>query len=224
MAKTYYDYMLRAQDNRVKLDEALKASDSKNIIYYRGKYVAELQKAFRLNPNGIVPASVTGSASIRIEDAIKAELKKHKTQITYSIQKNKLNANIKNLTLVKEVGLKIKRLSTDASLLKHASTKKDKVEAKKQVAKSTLGVVGSVVKSPVMVASKVLSTVGPLAIIITTLPLQVLNLGVSMVIDIQNGTVKDNPYSDTFVHQMSKCLGDAVKSVSKSVYNVVGRL
>lgn len=223
MAATYNQLLRDAAGYKAQLDAA---TTDKDRIYYRGKYLATLKKAEKLNPSGIVPRSVNRrSTSTRIADEIAVELQNHRNQINTSIRNNKTTADKKNNTLAKEIGLKIRRIATSISSLKHARNDTERKNAKKNIAKDALGIGGTLLKSPVMIASRVLSTLGPLAIIITTLPITLLAAGLSLVIDIGEGQVKEtNEYNNTGIHQMSKCLQDAVRSISNKIYQTTGRI
>ena len=222
MAKLYIDYMNNAFHFKKNLDLSIANNDTTNIVYYRGKYINALKQAYKLNPNGVLPASIS---NLSIEEEIKIQLDQHQQSINVAIKENKVTANVKKRTLGKEVGLKVRGLSTAISKLKVASTSQEKQQAKKEVRKSSLKLGGSALKAPVMIASKILTKLGPLAIIITALPLTILASGISFFWNLSNGDEpKFNEYTNTPIHQMSAGLQSAVKSVSAGIYNTIGRL
>ena len=226
MARTYIDWLNVAQSHKILLDDAIRDSNSKDILYRRGKYLYALKQAEKLNPTGLVPPAVTGAPRpLNVTDVIKTELNKHQSHIDSAIRQNKRDSSIKKMTLSKELSLKIKKVIASKDKLNRASTTAEKDAAKKELTKSSLGLAGAVAKAPVMATAKVASKVGPLAITIAFLPAKVLNVLFDVTLDVYNGTVSNSKtYNNTFVVQMSDCLKDAVKSLSKTTYEAVGRM
>ena len=221
MAHTYNDYLSTAASYKAKLDQAEIERDTKNIIYYSGKYLYYLKQAYRIDPTGLVPPSVIGLPTSRPIDAeIQLQLTNHQNRINFAIRQNKAEANINRPTFSTELKLKIRRLKTRISQLRHVrgSTRG------KDVAKDALSVAGTALKAPVMITSKVASKFGPLAITIVTLPVTVLASLLSITFDISENKSTNKNYSDTAVHQMTDALKDGVRRISNKVYETTGRI
>lgn len=225
MARTYNDYLRLALDNKRKLNQALSDKDQKNVIYYRGKLIFNLKQAHKLNPTCVVPASITGSLPVNVDAYINQQLANHKNVIDKAIENNKKKTSIKKNSLAKEISLKLRRLSTKANQFKFATDPVRKSALKKDIAKDSLSLAGTaLIKAPIMTTAKVISNVGPLAITIMALPITVFSSLLSATIDISNGKVKEpSDYNNTGIHQLSNCLKDAVKKLSKQTYETVGR-
>ena len=227
MARNYNDWLNVAMKHKSRLDQAIADKNSKDIIYFRGKYLYDLKQAHKLNPRGIVPPALTGSTAARIETVIGTELSNHQVHIDKALRENKRTASIKSHSMSKELGLKIRRLSTRADQVNFATNTAVRNGARKELAKDSASLAAStVLKAPVMVAAKVGSKVGPLAITIFFLPAKVVNTLLSVTIDVYNGKVKKDmsEYNNTVVDQLSNTLKDAVRQVSKHTYETVGRM
>ncbi len=227
MARNYNDWLNVAMNHKSRLDQAIADRNSKDILYFRGKYLYDLKQAYKLKPRGIVPASITGSTSSRIETVISMELANHQAHIDKSIRENKQNTSIKSHSMSKELGLKIRRLSTRADQVSFATNTAVKKNAQKELAKDSARLAGTtLLKAPVMATAKVGSKVGPLAVTIFFLPAKVVNTLLAVTIDVYRGKVKDDmsEYNNTIVDQISGTLKDAIKTVSKHTYETVGRI
>lgn len=220
MKKNYSDWVNLATQYKSNLDQAYADSNSRDVIYYRGKYLHALKQAYKLNNSGIVPFTRDGTTVNRpISDVIKVELKNHQDQIDASLSDNRVNSDVKNNTFSTELALKIRRLATRASQVDFSTGSADK----KQVTKDALGIAGTALKAPFMITSKVLSKIGPLAITIVGLPFTVLASALAATVDISNGK-SSGDYSNTVVHQLSDALKDGVKSISDNIYKSVGKM
>ena len=227
MARNYNDWLNVAMNHKSRLDQAIADKNSKDILYFRGKYLYDLKQAHKLNPRGLVPPALTGSTSARIETVIGMELANHQAHIEKSIRENKQNTSIKSNSMSKELGLKIRRLSTRADQINFATNTAVRKNAQKELAKDSARLAGTtLLKAPVMATAKVGSKVGPLAITIFFLPAKVVNTLLAVTIDVYNGKVKSDmsEYNNTIVDQISNTLKDAIKTVSKHTYETVGRL
>lgn len=222
MVKTYGDYINDAFHMKKNLDLSIANKDTTNIVYYRGKYISALKQAYRLNPNVVLPSLIS---NLSIEEEIKVQLDNHQNTIDTAIKENKVNSDVKKNTLSKEIGLRIRGLSTAISKLKMATTEEEKKAARKDVTKASLKLGGTALKTPVMAAAKLLTILGPLMILIIGLPATLLASGLSFFGSLSNGKEPEfDKYTNTPIHQMSSGLQNAVKSVSAGIYNVVGRL
>ena len=224
MAKTYNDWLTMATHYGNRLDQAIAANDNKNILYCRGKYLYALKQAHKLNPSGILPPSVTGrSSNIALTAEINQVVRNHQAFIDQQLRANKDQRVTPKPSISKEIGLKLRRLSTrvkEVNMATGTATKKD-------VVKDALSLTGSVLKVPVLVTTKVASTVGPLAVTLFTLPATLLASALSVGVDVYNGDVKKvdtDKYSNTIIHNMSNGLKKAVKNVSNNIHNTVARL
>ena len=226
MAKGYNDYLSLALDNQTKLQNAIASRNEQKQIYYRGRLLLNLRQAHKLNPRGSVPPSLTGGAPLNLESLINAHLVTHQNFINSAIQNNKNNVSIKKPSLTKEIALKIRRLSTKVSRVNFVNNTAQKKAMKKDIAKDSLSLAGStLIKGPVMATAKVASAVGPLVITVAALPVTVLAALLRMTIDISNGKEsKPESYNNTCVHQMTKTLRSAIKDVSKTAYESMGRI
>ena len=226
MRRNYDEWLENAKEQKEQLDIATAAGNAKDVIYYRGKYLFALKQAYKLDPDGIVPASVTKYGhDVDLDQEIKVQLENHQNQINVSIRHNKNKSSIKRNTLSSEFGLKIRRLATRVSQANFATNAVEKKEAQKGIAKDAASLAGTVVKAPVMVAAKVTSAVGPLAIMIAALPFTVLASLLSVTIDVFNGkTSEPSDYMNTPVTKLSVALQDGVKKLSTTAYETVGRI
>ena len=227
MAKDYNDWLNKAMRHRSRLDEAIRAKNAKDILYYRGKLIFDFKQAYKINPSGIVPTSVSGYfKNVTIEAAINNELERHQLHINSYIRENKQNASMKNRSLTKELGLKIRRLSTRSSQINFATNAAERNNMKKNAAKEGASLAGTIAKAPVMATAKVASKVGPLGITILFLPANVLATLLSVTIDISKGDVSSDmsKYNNTPVHVLSKDLKNAVRTLSNKTYEAVGRM
>jgi len=221
MSRSYRDWLDIASNHKIRLQFAIEEDNNKDIIYFRGKYIYDLKQAYKIDPNGIIPSSVNmRDSDCSIAEEISAELHNHQRLIETSISANKDKADVKNKTLSKEFGLKIRRLSTRASQVNFATGH----ATKKDVANDSLGLAKTVVKAPGMIAAKVISKIGPLAITILGLPITLLASGISFVVGVSNGSVSNDTYNNTVVHQMSNSLKDGVRKISNSLYKGLGKL
>lgn len=221
MAKTYNTCINEAFIMKQNLTAAINNDDQKNIIYYRGKYLNLLKQIYKMNPSAVI----SSLSSKPIEDEIKDQLDEHQATINIQIKENKKSASVKKNTLSKEIGLKIRNLATSITKLKMANTDQEKKAARKEVAKNSLKLSGTALKTPVMATAKVLTLVGPIAILITTLPLMLFASSVSFFWSLSNDKEPQfKEYSNTPIHQMSFGLQSAVKSLSGEIYNTIGRL
>jgi len=226
MARNYGDWLSVAARQKAKLDQAIYDRNAKDVLYYRGKYLAALKQAQKLNPSGLVPASLTGAyRDFPIDYVVHEELVNHQNQIQANLNANKMDAINGKPRITKEIGLKIRRLATHVSQYRQAQNSDEKREMKKEIAKDSAGLTGTAIKTPIMAAAKVTSKIGPLTIKIVALPLKVLSSLLSVTIDVVNGKTSDpSVYSNTWVDQLSDGLGNLVKNVSNSVYQNVGRI
>lgn len=226
MAKTYDNWMDVAREQRRNLDAAISINNSNKIIYYRGKYLYALKQAYKLNPTGIVPQNVSNShAPSHLVDEIRNTFSAHSAFIDSELVRNKANSDILNNTLYQELGLKLKRLSTRASEVSFASNDAEKRNANQNVGRSFLGLLGTMVKAPFMITSKVASKVGPLAVKIVFLPAKLLSTlfttSLHTVFEIND---QKGPYDHKVIDTVSNGLGSAVKKVFEASYKGLGRL
>jgi len=148
-------------------------------------------------------------------------VRNHQAYINTQLQANKNRSGGKKPSITKELGLKIRRLSTRASEVNMATG----TATKKDIVKDAASLTGSVLKVPVLATTKVLSAVGPLAITLLSLPVVMLASVAHIGIDVYNGKTIDGPtYDKTIVYKMSNGLKKAVKSASNSLHNKVSRL
>lgn len=227
MSKDYNYWMTRADNHKYYLDKAIREKDAKNVVYYRGKYIFDLKQAYKLDHTGYVPESITGAnAPIEIEKVIEHELNNHQRQIDACITHAKKNTSIKNASLLKEMGLKIRRLSTRVSQVDFASNTAIKKANKEELVKESLGLAATtLIKAPVMATAKVASKIGPLIITLPLLPLRVVASLLSATITIHNGkTPKYETYTNTPIDQLSDTLKEAVKKLSKTTYESIGKI
>ena len=228
MARNYNDWLNEATKHRKQLDQAIRDDNAKDIIYYRGKYLFALKKAYTLLPvGGMVPKSVTGYGyDTTLVDEIRTQLGNHARQIEKSIQDNKQNASIDGGTLNKELALKLRRLSTRADQINFTTSSDEHDQAVKDVTSASAGLVGTVVgKAPIMAAAKVVSAVGPLAITVVGLPFTVFSALLTFTVDAYNGKVtKPEEFNNAPVIQISNALKDGVKKLSKVTYETAGRI
>ena len=221
MAKTYNEWLSIADDHKARLDYALSHNNAKDILYYRGKYIYDLKQAYKLNNRGTIPAGICGKrTTTNLLSEIQYELRQHQVHIDNRLQENKQNSNINNHTLSSELGLKIRRLATRASQVDFATGS----ATKSDIAKDALSLAGTTIKAPVMVSAKVVSKIGPLAITICALPVTLLASLLSFVVDVGRDKPHYEGYNNTVVHQFSDTLKDAVRSLSTSMYNGLGRI
>ena len=222
MAKSYTDWLDEAENHRIKLEDALNDKDPKGVIYHRGKYIRALKKAHQLNPTGVVSTTVTGAATpLPIEHVIQSELKNHQRQIDVSLKEAKRTVSIKNACVLRESKLKIRRLIARADQMNFARGVSAKNAHKKELAKESASLAAtSLIKAPVMTTMKVTSVLGPLTVKIALFPAKFIASGLS----IFSGNSDVNVYNNTVVHQFSRCLEDAVKTVSVNTYETVGRM
>lgn len=226
MSRNYNDWLYIAKDHKNKLDQAIAERNAKDVIYYRGKYLFALKQAHKLNPSGIVPQSVTNYGyDVALKDEIQVQLTNHKNQIDASLRGNKNNSSIRDNTLTKEIGLKIRRLSTRISQVNFATNANERKNSIKGAVKDSASMMGTVAKAPIMVAAKVTSAVGPLAITICALPLKVFASLLTITIDAFNGKASEpSDYMNTPIDKLSDTLKDGVKKLSKVTYESVGRI
>ena len=222
MNKTYDDWLDMAERYGNRLDQAITNNDSKNILYCRGKYLYALKQAHKLNPSGILPPMVTGrSSNIALTAEINQVARNHQAYINSQLQANKRRSDGKNPSITKELGLKIRRLSTRVKEV-NMSTGTAK---KSDIVKDAASLTGSVLKVPVLATTKVVSTVGPLAVTLLSLPVVMLASAAHISIDVYNGKTIDGPtYDKTVVYKMSNGLKKVVKGMSDSLHNTVARL
>lgn len=222
MAKTYNTWIKEAEIMKKILDDAIKINSVTDIIYYRGKYINALKQINKVNPNALIPSI----SQLPIQAEIKVQLDHHQITVNNAIKENKRGTNVKKNTLTKDVGLRIRSLSTAIDKLKTASTDQEKKAARKEVVKSSLKLGGTaLIKAPVMATAKALTVAGPIAIMILALPFTVFAGALSFFWSLSNDKEpKYSEYSNTTIHKMSSGLQSAVKSVSEGMYNIVGRI
>ena len=220
--KTYNTWIKEAEIIKKILDDAIKINSVTDIIYYRGKYINALKQINKVNPTALIPSL----SQLSIQEEIKVQLNQHQITVDNAIKENKRETNVKKNTLSKEIGLRIRSLSTAIDKLKTASTEQEKKAARKEVTKSSLKLGGTtLVKAPVMAAAKVLTVAGPIAVLIATLPFTVFAGALSFFWSLSNDKEpKYSEYSNTTIHKMSSGLQSAVKSVSEGLYNTIGRI
>ena len=226
MHRNYNDWLKKAQKSKYYLNDAISNKDEKKILYYRGKYLSYLKHAHKENPNGTISPFISGlSNALPIEDVINEELKNHQKQIEVSLINNKKNSSIKNKTLSKEIGLKIRRLSTRYNQINFATGAFERKNIKKEMLKDSAGLAGTAIKAPFMATAKVASVAGPLLIGLTFLPLRLVAAGLSVTMDISNGkVVKENPYNSTCIAKLTDDLKNGLKEISKQTYEHVGKI
>ncbi len=206
MARSYNDWLLEAKAYKNSLDAS---STGQDAIYYRGKYLRCLKKAYNLNPSGSLPSSITGYGfTVSLNNEINTQLTNHHNQINRSIRENKRQPNH---SISQEFALKIKRLATSLS----------QRNAKNSI-KASLGLAGTIAKVPILAASKVLSAVGPLAVTIFALPFAALE-GAFNAVNVYDGSVSSGKESQV-VNKISDGLSNVIKSVSNSINRRVGRM
>lgn len=221
MARSFTEWLDAADEHKQRLDYAIAEDNQKDILYYRGKYLFDLKQAYKLNNTGVIPAGICGkTAPTNLANEIRAELQRHQIHIDNALQTNKRESNITKHTLSKEIGLKIRRLATRASQVNFASGTANKAN----IARDAAGLAKTVIKAPVMVAAKVASKIGPLAITIIGLPITVLASGIAFVADAGREKPVGGPYNNTVVHQFSDALKEAINDLSKITYKSVGKI
>lgn len=225
MKKTYSDWMDAAKAYRESLDTALAENASKDILYYRGKYLFALRQAHKLNNAGLVPARISGRRTIApISVLVNNVFQEHEAFINNELKENRESSTHERPTLSQEFGLKMRRLAAHASQANFVTGKAEKRQAAKNIGKDTLGLVGTALKTPFMLSARVMSAVGPLAVSILFAPLKLL----SSFINVTAATVFETSYDSNFDHKvlnkMSDGLSKAVKYVSDKTYDKLGSL
>jgi hypothetical protein len=132
----------------------------------------------------------------------------------------------KAMTTLKENSLKIERLKTRVEQYKRSTDPAKKAAKKREIVKDSFGLAATaLIKSPIMLTSKVLSAVGPLFIGVMLLPADLVNRMLACFADNYNGVSRHSAdYSDTFVSQISKSLREGIKTISQATYQNVGRM
>lgn len=225
MKKTYDDWMNIARIHREALDNALTTNRAQDILYYRGKYLYDLKQANNLNPSGIVKSEVSGtSVSVPVTTLIQSVYSEHSNFINKELATNKKNSSHEDATLSKEFGLKLRRLSNHVSQANFATGATQKRDNVKEIAKDSLGLAGTVLKTPFMLSARVMSLVGPLTVNILFLPLKF----VSSIVSITAASVFEMRQKDEYDHKildsMSDGLGKAITYVSNKAYDKLGSL
>lgn len=224
MTGAYDNWLNNAKQNREKLEQAIADKTSKDIIYYRGKYLYALKQAYKIDNSGIATGDITGMASDRyLDEVIHSVLNDHRTYIQQSIDENKIDPNMKDNNLLKELGLKLKRLAVRSDQKKFALTVPERNGIRRKSAKETLSLAGSIVKAPFMITAKVISKVGPLAVGLFALPFK-------LAADIMNSTLKtvldveiENEYDHKIINGISSLLSSAITKISELSYNALAR-
>lgn len=226
MRRDYDEWLDAARAQKEELDRAIADGNAKDVIYRRGKYLYALKQAYKIDPDGIVPSSVTKYGyDVDLDQEIKTQLENHQNQINASIRHNKHKSSIKNPTLFNELGLKIRRLASRVSQANFATNAVEKREAQQGIAKDAVSLAGTMVKAPVMVAAKVTSAVGPLVVMVAALPFTVLASLLTITVDAFNGRASEpSDYMNTPVTKLSVALQDGVKKLSSTAYEAVGRI
>lgn len=225
MSTEYDSWMDLAKEHREKLDDALADNDEKNILYYRGKYLFALRQAYKVNKVGLVDPSVSGlSTATSVDTVVRNVYKDHAEFINKRIIENKVHASIKEPTLAREFGLKMRRLAchvSQACFPHRAATKK---QLGKEIAKDVGSLVGSVAKTPFMLTARVISTVGPLAIGIASFPFRLLSgFFTSTASSIFGIGDASNAFDNKVIKTVTTGLGNAIKFVGDKTYGWVGR-
>ena len=241
MARTYNDYLNLAATHKRELDNLEQTrrdlqqriannqsvdpnqleSVNRDIILCRGRYISNLRRAYALNPTASIPPAVTGQATnVRLYLEIQNQLIEHQNQIDIRLRRNKAQSNINRPTLTKELNLKIERLK---SRIHQRQQARNSVRGS-DIEKDSLGIVGTAVKAPIMIATKIISKLGPLAITIVALPATLLASLLAVTFDISEKRPTNKDYNNTVVHQMSNALKDGVVKISNSIYQATGRI
>lgn len=222
MTKDYDDLMEDAEDHKIRLEEAINDKNHKDIIYYRGKYLYDLKRAYKIDSNGMVPSSVTGeSTPIALSDVIKKELQLHQAQIDREIDRVKDNSSIKQTPIPKETALKFRKLSTRVSQVNFQTGRAQK----RDVAADAVSILGTtLIKTPALVTSRVASKLGPLAVMILAFPLTAFASLMSFANDVTSKEPKGTGYTDTPIHEMSKTLQKTVKDIGANIYDTIAKI
>ena len=226
MNKSYDEWLDLALEYRERLDLATDEENQKDVIYYRGKYIYALKQAYKLNNEGILPSDISGlTDDVLIIQEIKRQLRGHQRQIDLAIKENKEASNIDTPSISKEIGLKFRRLATRVSQVNFATG----VASKGDIFKDSLSLSSSTfLKSPTLITCKVLSKVGPLAVSLIALPINLISSIFFVTIDVGLGQVnKDNKqkdYNNTIIHKMSRGLSVAVNKIFESSYNAISKM
>ena len=222
MAVDYNELMEIAEDHKIRLEEAIRDENQRDIIYYRGKYLYDLKKAYKLDPNGLVPVSVTGEkVSTLISDVIKNELQLHQMQIDDEIDRVKDNSSIEKSPIPKETALKFRKISTRASQVNFQTGQ----ARKRDIAGDAASIFGTtLVKTPCLITSRAISKLGPLAVMIAALPFTAFASMMAFAIDVTSEKPKKSGYTNTPIHEMSKTLQKAVKEVGNNIYNTIAKM
>lgn len=222
MAVDYNELMSIAEDHKIRLEEAIEAENHKDITYYRGKYIYDLKRAYKLNPEGIVPPSVTGEASaLLISDVIRNELQLHQLQIDDQIERVKDQSSIKHSPIPQETALKFRRMSTRASQVNFQTGR----ARKRDVAADATSILGTaLVKTPFLITARVGSKLGPLAVTIAALPFTAFASMMKFAYDVTSEKPKKSGYTDTPIHEMSGILKKAVKDIGENIYNTISKI
>lgn len=224
MARTYDNWLNSAKQNRENLEQAITNGISKDIIYYRGKYLYDLKQAYKLNNDGIASGDITGlDTDSYLDEVIHSVLNDHRVYIQHTIDENKIEPDMKNNNLLKELGLKLKRLAVRSDQKKFAFTDNELNKLNKSNAKETLSLAGSIVKAPFMLTAKVVSKVGPLAIGILALPFKltsdIIHSTFTTVFNIED----KNEYDHKIINGISSLLSSAITKISELSYNALAR-
>ncbi len=220
MAKSMAEWMDYASTYKGYLDDAIADRDSKNVIYYRGKYLYALKQIHKLNPNELIPPYISGRSSpVGVGKEIEDQLKKHSQRIDNEIKNNKKDKN-RSPSISREFGLKIRRLATKFSQVSFSNG----TVKPRHVVGAGLSIVGTAAKAPLMVTTKVASKVGPLAVSVFMLPFEVIASAVVAVEPLEGQIYSKSEYDNTFVHKMSKSMSEGVGKICDKAYNKVSRL
>lgn len=174
MIFTYSDAYNNAQRKRIDLDALINSGGAySKFVNIRGRYIASLQVLLKHAIKEGKPASTIAS----IKRELQNQLLEHKKMLNSSEMANKRGGYTKNgkYSMIKELSLGMKSLMNSIKLAKMATTDKEKSDARKQIAKDIGKNFKNLVKAPLVMTTKILSSGITAAVIFTPI-----SIGLSM--------------------------------------------
>lgn len=204
---TYAQALTNAADKRKELNAVLGRSDATTaeIIRARGRYIAALQAQIKASKAG-------GYSFTAAEAELKRQLLLHRNVLRQANKENKKG----NYSMIKEFGLGFKSLVNSIKYASKASTKAEKKQATKDVLHSLGTNVKNIVKAPITITTKLLSTG-----LVATVLFAPISLGMGILH--AAWTCLDSspsPYEDTGVQKMSAGFQKAMAKLNSKVKGI----
>ena len=205
MPMTYAQAESVALRRRRELIDAINSGDTiSKINYARGRYIASLQSVIRAADREGVPHT-------SYSYVLNTQLRIHASNLQRAIDNNKNN----NYSMIKEMGLGMRKLVNSVRMYQNANSPTDKRAAGSRVVKSVAENVKNVVKAPVVVATKILSS--SLAASVMLAPIA---LGMGILNAAWNAIdPSPSPYEDK-VMQHSPALKNFMTKIHKTVQKI----